>query len=111
MADGWISGSQADLTRIDRTVDVIRTAAVEAGRDPDDLRFICRGVVKVRTAERAPLVGSLDDVRSDLEELAAKGLTETFVDLNFDPEIGSPQADAQASMDRAEEVLEALAPR
>ena len=110
VADGWISSSRADLTRVDQTIDVIRQAAAACGRDPDRLRFVCRGVVKVRTTERAPLVGSLDDVRSDLAALADRGVTETFVDLNFDPEIGSPEADPAASMRRAEEVLEALAP-
>ncbi|MDQ4070803.1 MAG: LLM class F420-dependent oxidoreductase, partial [Actinomycetota bacterium] len=74
------------------------------------LHFVCRGVVKVRSGERAPLIGALDDIRADLAVLATKGVTETFVDLNFDPEVGSPQADAEASMRRAEEVLEALAP-
>ena len=110
MADGWISSSQADLTRIDESIDKVRTGAAEAGRDAGALRFVCRGVVKVRTGERAPLTGSLDDVRADLADLAAKGITETFVDLNFDPTIGNPEADAAASMDRAEEVLEALSP-
>lgn len=110
VADGWISSSQADLSRIDESIATVRSAAVDAGRDPDRLRFVCRGVVKVRTGERAPLVGQLDDIRADLADLAAKGLTETFVDLNFDPEVGSPDADAGASMRRAEEVLEALAP-
>ena len=110
MADGWISSSQADLTRIDQSIDTVKAGAVEAGRDAETLRFICRGVVKVRTGERAPLTGSLDDVRADLADLAAKGITETFVDLNFDPTIGDPEADPSASMNRAEEVLEALAP-
>jgi probable F420-dependent oxidoreductase len=110
MADGWISSSRADLANIATSVATVRLGATEAGRDPDALRFICRGVVKVRTGERAPLVGSLDDIRSDLAELAAKGITETFVDLNFDPEIGSPDAEAGESMRRAEVILEALAP-
>jgi len=109
-AAGWISSSQADLSRIDESIATVRGAAVDAGRDPDDLRFVCRGVVKVRTGERAPLVGSLDDIRADLGDLATKGVTETFVDLNFDPEIGSPEADSEASMRRAEEILVALAP-
>ena len=85
-----------------------RATAVDAGRDADGLRFVCRGVVRVRTGERAPLVGSLDDVRADLVDLAAKGVTEIFVDLDFDPEVASPDADA--SMGRAGELLEALAP-
>ncbi len=110
MADGWISSSRADLARIETSIATVRRGATEAGRDPGPLRFVCRGVVKVRAGERAPLVGSLENIRSDLAELAAKGVTETFVDLNFDPEIGSPDADAGESMQRAEVVLEALAP-
>ncbi len=110
MAAGWISSSQADLTRIDESIAVVRAAAVEAGRDPAALRFVCRGVVKVRTGERAPLTGSLEAIADDLAGLADKGVTETFVDLNFDPEIGSPDADPERSMDRAREVLTALAP-
>ena len=111
VAAGWISSSRADLSRIDEYIAVVREAAERAGRDPAPLRFICRGVVKVRTGERAPLVGSLDQIRSDLDELAAAGhLTETFLDLNFDPQIGSPEADPKESMRRAHEALEALAP-
>ncbi|MDA8074928.1 MAG: hypothetical protein M0Z40_06815 [Actinomycetota bacterium] len=37
-------------------------------------------------------------------------MTEAFVDLNFDPRIGSPGADPQTSLRAAREVLEALAP-
>lgn len=110
MADGWISASRADLTRIGASIATVRAGAEEAGRDPGRLRFVCRGVVKVRAGERAPLMGSLEEIRSDLAELAAQGVTETFLDLNFDPQIGAPDADAGASMERAEEVLDALAP-
>jgi probable F420-dependent oxidoreductase len=110
LANGWISSSREDLSRIDGSVAVARGAAVDSGRDPDELRFICRGVVRVRTGERAPLVGSFDEIRADLADLATKGITETFIDLNFDPEIGSPDADPAVSMRRAHDVLEALAP-
>jgi probable F420-dependent oxidoreductase len=110
MADGWISSSRVDLTTISTSIEAVRRGAIDAGRDPDRLRYVCRGVVKVRTGERAPLVGSLDEIRADLSDLAAQGITETFVDLNFDPEIGSPDADPADSMRRAEEVLQGLAP-
>lgn len=109
LADGWISSSQADLSRIDESIATVRAAAREAGRDPDTLRFVCRGAVKVRAGERAPLVGSIDEIRADLADLAAKGVDETFLDLNFDPEVGSPGADAEASMRHARTVLDALA--
>jgi len=111
LADGWISSSQADLSRIDESIAIVRDAAAEAGRDPAAVRIVCRGVVKVRVGERGPLTGTLDQIADDLADLATKGVTETFVDLNFDPEIGSPDADAATSVARAHEVLDALAPR
>ena len=39
-----------------------------------------------------------------------QGVTEVFVDLNFDREIGTPEADPDVSVRRAHDVLEALAP-
>jgi alkanesulfonate monooxygenase SsuD/methylene tetrahydromethanopterin reductase-like flavin-dependent oxidoreductase (luciferase family) len=73
VAAGWISSSRADLNRIDESVAIVRTPAVDAGRDPDELRFVCRGVVKVLTGEeRAPLVGSLEEIRADLTALATR---------------------------------------
>jgi probable F420-dependent oxidoreductase len=113
LADGWISASRADLHAIGHSVATITAAAVEAGRDPTALRFVCRGSVQLRPAgadSRRPLTGSLDEIRSDLPMLAEQGVTEVFLDLNFDPEIGSPRADPAVSMRRAEELLDAFAP-
>lgn len=111
IADGWVSSSRADLQLIGESVATVRQAAVDAGRDAGALRFVCRGVVKVRAdGERRPLTGTLDQIRGDLPALAEQGITEVFVDLNFDPEIGSPDADAAESWRRADEALEALAP-
>jgi probable F420-dependent oxidoreductase len=110
LADGWVSSSRADLTSLGESVALVKRAAAKAGRDPQALRFVCRGVVKIRGDTRAPLTGTLDQVRSDVEDLAGQGLTEVFVDLNFDPQIGSPDADPVESRRRADEVLHALAP-
>ncbi|GGL12504.1 LLM class F420-dependent oxidoreductase [Sphaerisporangium melleum] len=113
LADGWISSSRADLATMDRQIGIIKQAAREAGRDPEALRFICRGATKVREpglADRPALTGSLEEIRSDVVALAGAGVTEVFHDLNFDPEIGNPDADPAISMRRAEEALEALAP-
>ena len=57
---------------------VVRAAAERAGRDPAGLRFVCRGAVKVRPAglpDRAPLTGSLAEIRSDFDDLAGAGIT------------------------------------
>ncbi|MFI6394229.1 TIGR03619 family F420-dependent LLM class oxidoreductase [Nonomuraea sp. NPDC050547] len=108
IADGWMSSSREDLTTIDRKIAQVKAAAAEAGRDPDALRFVVRGVTQVRTGQRAPLTGTYAEIRADVDELAAKGVTEVFHDLNFDPEIVT--APAHEAMRRAEEALEALAP-
>lgn len=110
MADGWISSSRAELGTLADSIAVVRTAAAEAGRDPFSLRFVCRAVVKVRTTTRAPLTGTLEEIREDLGALADTGMTEAFVDLNFDPLVGAPDADPEASLRLARAVLEALAP-
>jgi probable F420-dependent oxidoreductase len=111
LADGWVSSSRADLVHIGESVTTVKAAAQAAGRDPKALRFVTRGVVRVRgDGERRPLTGTLDQIRSDFAGLEEQGITELFVDLNFDPEIGSPDADATVSMRRADEVLAALAP-
>ncbi|MDH2429611.1 TIGR03619 family F420-dependent LLM class oxidoreductase [Sphaerisporangium sp. TRM90804] len=113
LADGWISSSRTDLSAIHEQIYIVKDAAREAGRDPESLRFVCRGVTRVRQAglpDRAPLTGSVEEIRADVEALAGTGLTELFHDLNFDPEIGSPDADPAASMRRAEQALEAFAP-
>lgn len=114
LCDGWVSRSRTDLRTIGESVAVIRRAAEEAGRDPDALRFVCRGVVRVRppgAADRAPLTGSLEEMRGDVDLLAEQGITDVFYDLNFDPDVGSPDADADASLQRALDVLDAFAPR
>jgi probable F420-dependent oxidoreductase len=113
LTDGWVSSSRADLDRIGESIEIVRAAAVEAGRDPAALRFVCRGVVRVGATEtpRRRLTGTIEQIASDLEPVAAQGVTELFVDLNFDPRVGSPDADADESRRRADEVLEALAPR
>ncbi|HEX5496739.1 MAG TPA: TIGR03619 family F420-dependent LLM class oxidoreductase [Mycobacteriales bacterium] len=115
LADGWVSSSGADLSTIGEPMEVVRRAAADAGRDPETLRFVCRGSVRLRpdggdNGGRRVLTGSLEEIRSDLAVLAGAGVTEVFVDLNFDPRIGSPDADPDASVARAEEVLTALAP-
>jgi len=113
VAAGWISASNADLRHIDRPIATVRQAAEQAGRDPDALRFVCRGPLRLGPpGERArrPLTGSVEQVRGDLEDLRAQGVTEVFLDLNWDPEVGSPDADPATAVGRAEEALEAFAP-
>jgi probable F420-dependent oxidoreductase len=109
MADGWISRSRFDLRELGPAVARVRTAAERAGRDPEALRFVCRGVAVVGPRTRL-LTGTLDEIRGDFPALAAQGITEAFVDLNFDPAVGHPDVDAADALRHALEVLTALAP-
>jgi probable F420-dependent oxidoreductase len=115
IADGWISSSRHDLRGIGADLELMRGAAREAGRDPAELRFIVRGVLKLTNepaaADRRPLHGDAEQIRQDFDSLAEQGVTELFIDLNFDPEVGSPAADPAASMRRAEHVLTTFAPQ
>ncbi|MFJ2032033.1 TIGR03619 family F420-dependent LLM class oxidoreductase [Streptosporangium sp. NPDC087985] len=113
LADGWISSSREDLDRIDEKISIVKEAARAAGRDPEALRFVTRGVTRIRPSGavgRTLLTGSFEEIRQDVAMLEAKGVTDVFHDLNFDPEIGSPDVDPEESMRRAEAALEALVP-
>jgi len=116
IADGWVTSSRTDLSRIAEGVGVIRAAAAEAGRDPDALRIVCRGVVRAGAEATAPggsrllLSGRPDQIREDTRWLAGQGVTEIFYDLNWDPQVGSPDADPASAAARAGEILDALAP-
>jgi alkanesulfonate monooxygenase SsuD/methylene tetrahydromethanopterin reductase-like flavin-dependent oxidoreductase (luciferase family) len=116
VADGWISASRHDLTTIGAAVGTVKQAAAEAGRDPESLRFIVRGVVHLDEelttdgGVRRPLTGSEEQIRGDLDALGDAGITEVFVDLNFNPRVGSPDVDPVESTAYAERVLETFAP-
>ena len=113
IADGWVSSSRADLTQMGDSVRIVREAAEKAGRDPETIRLVCRGAVRLRPdrdPERPALSGTIEQIRSDLELLEEQGMTELFFDLNFDPVVGSPDADPQESMRIATEVLDAFSP-
>jgi probable F420-dependent oxidoreductase len=109
LADGWISRSRTDLSRIADDVALVRGAAEKAGRDPGAIRIVCRGVV--RPGPRGPLLsGSPQQIRADAAALEEQGVTELFYDLNFTPDIGSPDVAPAVAAGRAEELLAALAP-
>jgi probable F420-dependent oxidoreductase len=114
IADGWVTASAANLSKIGLSVALVQQAAAACGRGP--LRIICRGVVRPgdpvqgRSGQRLLLSGSFDQIRADVAWLASQGVTEVFYDLNWDPEIGAPAADPVAATERAMMLAEALRP-
>ena len=112
LADGWISASRFPASSLPGAVDTIRAAAGEAGRDPDAFRIVIRAAVRVRAEdEEQQFTGTVEKIQRDFDDYAGHGATELFVDLNFDEQIGNPEADPAQSMRRAHEALEAFAPR
>ena len=119
IADGWMSRSGTVLADISSDIATVRAAAERAGRDPHAVRIVSRGVVRydpkgVGTADqegnRLRLSGSAEQIREDAAWLGEQGVTELFYDLNWDPRIGTPDAERAEAVERAEEILRALAP-
>ena len=116
LAEGWITSSRADLTKIGEAAGLIREAASAAGRDPEAVRIICRGVTQAGAEAKGPdggrrlLSGSYEQIREDTTWLGEQGVTELFYDLNWDPQVGNPQVAPDAAAGRAEEILTELAP-
>ena len=105
LAQGWIGSSRHDLAQIGAYIATVRDGAREAGRDPQALRILVRGLVDLLddapTGPRAPFRGTREQVLADLAALRAQGVTEVFFDLNLSPRVGPAYA---------ERVLDAFAP-
>lgn len=105
LGDGF-NGGNMPLSEVAPLVRAVKDAARAAGRDPATLHIVCRGSFRLRAkpegANRRPLWGSIEEIREDVRRYAQEGLTELFLDGNFDPE--------GPAVERALEVMEALAP-
>ena len=105
LGDGF-NGGNVPLARVAPLVKEIKDAAEKAGRDPARLHVVSRGTFMLHDApqgkDRRPLWGTLDEIRDDVERYAEAGLTELFLEGNFDAR--------GASVDRARRVMAALAP-
>jgi probable F420-dependent oxidoreductase len=113
LADGYVGGN-VPLAQVAPLVSQLREAAVGAGRDPDAVRTVSRGAVRLfdepQGGDRRPLWGSLGEIKEDIVRYQEAGLQELFIEMNFDPEIAGPDADPKRSLDTALVLLEELAP-
>jgi probable F420-dependent oxidoreductase len=114
LADGWICSSRHDLSTLDGSIETVRDGARAAGRDPEAVQIVVRGVVDLVADDpgrrRRPLHGTRAQVLGDLAALGARGVTEIILDLNLSARVGFPDADVAAALEYAERVLEAFAP-
>src|SRR6266571_3591627 len=92
IADGWLTSSRTDLSRIGDGISVVRAGA--EAQAPDG-------------SGRLLLSGTADQIREDTAWLSERGVTELFYDLNWDPLVGAPDIDPASAAARAGELLEA----
>jgi probable F420-dependent oxidoreductase len=106
LGDGY-TGGNIPLAELAGLVARVRAAAREAGRDPATFPIVCRGAYRLTPAPlgagRRTLHGSLDEIRDDVRRYAEAGVTELFLDPNFQP--GGVTLEALLSQQQA------LAPR
>ena len=104
--DGF-NGGNVPLQQVAPLVADIKAAAEKEGRDPASLHIVSRGSFQLHASpqgrDRRPLWGNLGEIREDVARYAEAGLTELFLEANFDPR--------GPSLERTLEVMEAMAPR
>jgi probable F420-dependent oxidoreductase len=105
LADGY-TGGNIPLAELADVVGRVRAAARAAGRDAAGFPIVCRGAYRLTSAPLGPgrrtLHGSADELRDDVRCYAEAGVTELFLDPNFQPGGVSP--------DVLRAQMEALAP-
>jgi probable F420-dependent oxidoreductase len=106
LCDGY-TGGNIPLAELTATVRRVRDCAAAAGRDPGRFPIVCRGSFNLTPeklgADRRALWGSAEQIRDDLARYAAAGVTQIFLEPNFQP--------GGAALDRVLDQMEALAPR
>jgi probable F420-dependent oxidoreductase len=104
LADGFMGGN-VPLHEVEPLVDELRVAAAAAGRDLASLHIVARGTFRLfdtpQGAGRRPLFGTVDEIRADIALYRQAGLTELFLEPNFDPGI---------TLERCLDAMERLAP-
>jgi probable F420-dependent oxidoreductase len=106
LGDGF-NGGNVPLAQVAPLVAQVKDVARAIGRDPESLHVVSRGSYVVHDTpqgkDRRPLWGSLAEIREDVERYAEAGLTELFLEPNFQP--------GGAKLDRVLAVMEQLAPK
>jgi probable F420-dependent oxidoreductase len=105
LGDGY-TGGNIPLADMALAVARVRAAVTRAGRDPATFPIVCRGAFNLTPsplgAGRRPLWGAAAEIREDVRRYAEAGVTELFLDANFQP--------GGAVLDRVLEQMETLAP-
>jgi probable F420-dependent oxidoreductase len=91
LADGF-TGCCAPTDALISMMNAVKKAAAERGREVDQLQFVMRCLVTrtdqpVDDPNRPVTVGSWEQIRDDVQRLQDAGVTETFFDVAFQPDV------------------------
>ena len=88
MADGW-NPAGMPVDGMAQMMEGIRQTASQAGRDPSELKLVVRAFPMVTDQplgqDRQNFMGSLDQIRSDIQATQNAGADELFFDPTFSP--------------------------
>ena len=106
LADGY-NGGNIPFAEMAGVLRQLKDAAESVGKDPTTMRVVCRGTFQAHETSQGPnrraLWGTVDEIRDDIRRYADAGVTELFLEANF-------QATG-ASQYRILALMEALRPR
>jgi probable F420-dependent oxidoreductase len=112
-ADGYIGGN-VPLSEVAPLLDTLSAVAARHGRASQDLQLVSRGSLRVHDKaqgrQRRPLFGSVEEIRADIDRYREAGLTELFLELNFDPSFAALDADPSRCLEKALWLMEELKP-
>jgi probable F420-dependent oxidoreductase len=109
LADGF-TGCCAPVDALISMMNAVKDAARARGRDADALQFVMRCLVtrtdqRVDDPSRPVAVGTWEQIHDDAQKLADAGVTETFFDVSFQPDVDDLNSYLKY-MDRFRAILE-----
>lgn len=102
-ANGW-NPAGGDFNYLTASIKSLRDMAKQMSRDPDEIKVALRTLPRILdskgAADRGPVVGTLDEIRSDIQRFAEIGIDHLFFDLNFSLRGGNimPMLDAMEQL-------------
>ena len=113
LAQGWIGSSRQDLTGLGASIETVREGAREAGRDPEAVRIVVRGLVDLVDddpgARRRPLQGRGSRCSTISRRCARRASRRSSWTSTSRPG-SAPRRRRRAALEYAERVLDAFAP-
>ena len=109
-ADGWATSGLPTAEMVAKWAEIRRIAA-QYGRDPESLRLVVRADVKLSITglggHRREFVGSIAQVRDDIERIREAGAHELILDLHSTASTASGLLDLAGTLDRGRQLCAA----